>query len=72
MSCLGAEMDVDVDNFSSGQVDRLNVIALEYGVAASSCSRSVSSPPHDGITLAKFSLEKRLPQCRPGKLICFV
>ena len=29
-----AEVDMDVDEFEVGQVDKLNVMALEYGVPA--------------------------------------
>lgn len=28
------EIDMDVDEFSSGQVDRLNVLALDYSIPA--------------------------------------
>ena len=38
---LSVEVDVDLDDYSSADVDRLNVLALEYGVAASSFSKLV-------------------------------
>ena len=33
-SSPSTEVDMDVDEFEVGQVDKLNVIALEYGVPA--------------------------------------
>ncbi len=33
------EIDMDVDEFSSGQVDRLNVLALDYGILAGAYSK---------------------------------
>ena len=38
---LCVEVDVDLDDYSPADVDRLNVLALEYGVAASSFSKLV-------------------------------
>ncbi|CAI8036100.1 CLK4-associating serine/arginine rich protein [Geodia barretti] len=35
------EVDVDLDDYSPADVDRLNVLALEYGVAASSFSKNL-------------------------------
>ena len=32
--CSSTEVDMDVDEFEVGQVDKLNVMALEYGVPA--------------------------------------
>ena len=40
---LCVEVDVDLDDYSPADVDRLNVLALEYGVAASSFSKLVFS-----------------------------
>ena len=34
VSSSSAEVDMDVDEFEVGQVDKLNVMALEYGVPA--------------------------------------
>ena len=33
---------MDLDNYSATDVDKLNVLALEYGIAASSFSKLVS------------------------------
>ncbi|XP_019851575.1 PREDICTED: CLK4-associating serine/arginine rich protein-like isoform X1 [Amphimedon queenslandica] len=37
------EMDFDIDTFSSGQIDKLNVLALDYKVSQGYFSRSVRS-----------------------------
>ena len=34
-----AEMDIDVDDYRPGDVDRLNLVALDYSITAGSFSR---------------------------------
>ena len=38
---IHTEIDMDVDSFSSGQVDRLNVLALNYDIPAGAFSKQV-------------------------------
>ena len=42
-SSPSTEVDMDVDEFEVGQVDKLNVMALEYGVPAGLFSKWVMS-----------------------------
>ena len=42
LSSMYVEVDMDLDNYSATDVDKLNVLALEYGIAASSFSKLVS------------------------------
>ena len=45
-SSPSTEVDMDVDEFEVGQVDKLNVMALEYGVPAGLFSKWVMSSVH--------------------------
>jgi arginine/serine-rich splicing factor 16 len=61
------EVDIDVDQYSSADVDKLNVTALEYGIAASAFSRNLRSEKQhmEETKLARLNdLEKSaLPVC---------
>ena len=41
-SFLTLEIDMDVDSFKTYEVDRLNVLALDYGMQAGAFSRYVT------------------------------
>ena len=40
-SCILAEIDMDVDSFNTFEVDKVNVIALDYDMPAGAFSKSV-------------------------------